>query len=88
MGVLPLQFMPGENVKSLGLTGFETYQITGISGGLSVGKKLAVKAKSDDGQIKEFKVICRIANPAELDYYRHGGILEYVLRQLLQQKSA
>jgi len=88
MGVLPLQFMPGENVKSLGLTGFETYEITGISNGLSVGKELTVKAKSDDGRIKEFKVTCRIANPAELDYYRHGGILEYVLRQLLQEKSA
>ena len=86
MGVLPLQFMPGENVKSLGLTGFETYEITGISNGLSVGKELTVKAKSDDGRIKEFKVTCRIANPAELDYYRHGGILEYVLRQLLQEK--
>ena len=86
MGVLPLQFMPGENVKSLGLTGFETYEITGISNGLSVGKELTAKAKSDDGRIKEFKVTCRIANPAELDYYRHGGILEYVLRQLLQEK--
>ncbi len=86
MGVLPLQFMPGENVKSLGLTGFETYEITGISDGLSVGKELTVKAKSDDGRGKEFKVTCRIANPAELDYYRHGGILEYVLRQLLQEK--
>ncbi len=85
MGVLPLQFMPGENVKSLGLTGFETYDVTGISGGLGVGKELAVKAKSDGGGIKEFKAICRIANPAELDYYRHGGILEYVLRQLLQK---
>ena len=86
MGVLPLQFMPGENVKSLGLTGFETYEITGISNGLSVGKELTVKAKSDDGRTKEFKVTCRIDTPAELDYYRHGGILEYVLRQLLQEK--
>jgi aconitate hydratase len=86
MGILPLQFIPGENVKSLGLTGLETYEIAGISEGLSVGKELAVRTEIADGQIKKFKVICRIANPAELDYYRHGGILEYVLRQLLQGK--
>jgi aconitate hydratase len=45
-----------------------------------------VRAKSDDGKVKEFKAICRIDTPAELDYYRHGGILEYVLRQLLTEK--
>src|SRR3989338_2818245 len=86
MGVAPLQFKAGESLQSLGLTGFETYEITGISDGLALRKDLTVKAKSDDGRIKEFKVTCRIANPAELDYYRHGGILEYVLRQLLQEK--
>ncbi|MGH7773846.1 MAG: aconitate hydratase AcnA [Candidatus Binatia bacterium] len=88
MGILPLQFKAGENVKSLGLTGYETYEITGISDGLKVGKELTVKAKSDDGKVTEFKVTCRIDAPAELDYYCHGGILEYVLRQLLQDKVA
>ncbi|MGH7832696.1 MAG: aconitate hydratase, partial [Candidatus Binatia bacterium] len=84
MGLLPLQFNPGENAQSLGLTGFETYDVTGISTGLSLRQELTVRAKSDDGQVKEFKVICRIDTPAELDYYHHGGILEYVLRQLMK----
>jgi aconitate hydratase len=88
MGILPLQFKAGENLKSLGLTGFETYDISGISDGLKIGKELTVRARGDGGVTKEFKVICRIDAPAELDYYRHGGILEYVLRQLLQEKSA
>ncbi len=88
MGILPLQFKSGENLKSLGLTGFETYDISGISDGLKVGEELSVKARSDDGKVKEFKVRCRIDAPAELDYYRHGGILEYVLRQLSFQKAA
>ena len=82
MGILPLQFKPGENVASLALTGFETYAITGVANGLSVRKELDVKATSDDGQVTTFQVICRIDTPAELDYYHHGGILEFVLRQL------
>ncbi len=86
MGIVPLQFKPGENVKSLGLTGFETYDVAGISAGLKLRQELTVRAKSDDGKVKEFKVVCRIDTPAELDYYRHGGILEYVLRQLLTEK--
>jgi aconitate hydratase len=88
MGILPLQFKPGENAKSLGLTGLETYEITGISQGMQVGKELTVRATSDEGKVTEFKVKCRIDSPAELDYYRHGGILEYVLRQLLTEKPA
>ena len=84
MGIVPLQFEPGENLKTLGLTGFETFSITGIADNLTTGKELSVKATADDGKSTEFKVRCRIDTPAELDYYRHGGILEYVLRQLLQ----
>jgi aconitate hydratase A / 2-methylisocitrate dehydratase len=84
MGIVPLQFKPGENLKSLDLTGFETFDIIGISAGLKLRQELTVKATSDDGKVTEFKVICRIDTPAELEYYRHGGILEYVLRQLLQ----
>ena len=84
MGIVPLVFKPGENLKTHGLTGFEKFAITGISDGLKIGAELGVKATSDQGATSEFKVICRIDTPAELDYYRHGGILEYVLRQLLQ----
>jgi aconitate hydratase len=83
MGIVPLVFKPGENLSSHGLTGFETFDIPGIGPDLKLRQELAVKATADDGKITEFKVICRIDTPAELDYYRHGGILEYVLRQLL-----
>ncbi len=88
MGIVPLQFKPGESAKTLGLTGFETYDIAGITAGLKLKQELTVKAKSDDGKVREFKVICRIDTPAELDYYRHGGILEFVLRQLLNEKAS
>ncbi len=88
MGILPLQFKGGENAASLGLTGFETYEITGIQDGLTVRKELSVRAQSDDGKVKEFKVTCRIDTPAELDYHGNGGILEFVLRQLLLKGSA
>ena len=84
MGILPLQFKPGENLTSLGLTGFEKFDVSGVSAGLKLRQSLTVKATADDGKAKEFGVICRIDTPAELDYYRHGGILEFVLRQLLR----
>jgi len=84
MGIVPLVFKPGENLKTHGLTGFEKFDILGIGPGLKLRQELTVKATADDGKTTEFKVICRIDTPAELDYYRHGGILEYVLRQLLQ----
>jgi len=78
MGVLPLQFAPGESVSSLGLTGRETFTIAGIAGVDSVPRELVVRA--DD---REFSVVVRIDTPKEQEYYRHGGILQYVLRSLL-----
>ena len=84
MGIVPLQFKPGENLQTHGLSGMETFDVVGITGDLKLRQDLTVRAKSDDGKLKEFTVTCRIDTPAELDYYRHGGILEYVLRQLLQ----
>jgi aconitate hydratase len=84
MGIVPLVFKPGENLKTHNLTGFEKFDILGIGPNLKLRQELTVKATADDGEVTEFKVICRIDTPAELDYYRHGGILEYVLRQLLQ----
>ena len=84
MGLVPLVFKPGENLKSHNLTGFEKFDILGIGPGLKLRQELTVKATADDGKTTEFKVICRIDTPAELEYYRHGGILEFVLRQLLQ----
>jgi aconitate hydratase len=82
MGVIPLQFQAGEDATTLGLKGTETYSIAGIADGLAPAKKLTVTAKSDDGSAKTFTVTCRIDTPNELDYYKHGGILQYVLRQL------
>ena len=81
MGVLPLEFEPGQDAASLGLTGRETYEIAGIAQELLPHKKLSVKARHENGE-KTFTVKCRIDTPNELDYYRHGGILQFVLRQL------
>ncbi|QDE66727.1 aconitate hydratase AcnA [Myxococcus xanthus] len=81
MGVLPLQFEAGQDAQSLGLTGHEKFDITGVAQDLAPQKKLTVKATGESGT-KEFTVVCRIDTPNELDYYRHGGILQYVLRQL------
>jgi len=83
MGVLPLQYMPGESRVSLGLTGRETYSISGIAEDLHPGKHLTVTATDDESSTKTFQVVARIDTPVELDYYRHGGILQFVLRQLL-----
>ncbi|WP_018140086.1 aconitate hydratase AcnA [Thioalkalivibrio sp. ALJ7] len=80
MGVLPLQFLPGENAASLGLTGRETFSITGVENGTS--REATVTAVGDDGQRKTFTVRVRLDTPQEVDYFQHGGILPYVLRQL------
>ena len=82
MGVLPLEFEPGQTPTSLGLTGQETYSIEGI-GGLSPRKKLTVHARDDSGKTTTFQTIARADTPEEVSYYQHGGILRYVLRQML-----
>jgi aconitase A len=80
MGVLPLQFKDGQTAQSLGLTGKETFEIAGLNKGAA--KTVKVVAKADDGKTTEFLVRVRIDTPKELEYYQHGGILHYVLRQL------
>jgi aconitate hydratase A / 2-methylisocitrate dehydratase len=82
MGVLALEFKPGETRESLHLTGHEVFEIEGVTG-LAPRKELKVHAKSDDGKEKTFTVIARVDTPEEVAYYRHGGILQYVLRQML-----
>ncbi len=88
MGVLPLQFLPGENVSALGLAGTETFEIVGaqegLDGGFAGGKELEVRATVAGRPATSFRVLCRIDTPQEIAYYRHGGILQYVLRQLLE----
>ena len=83
MGVLPLQFKDGDSRHSLGLTGLETFSISGIAAGLRPGQTLSVHGRRPDGSELAFDVVCRIDTPIEIEYYRHGGILPYVLRQLL-----
>jgi aconitate hydratase len=82
MGVLALEFKPGENRESLGLTGHEVFEIEGVVA-LAPQKEIKVRAKSDGGKEKTFSVIARADTPEEVAYYRHGGILQYVLRQML-----
>ena len=84
MGVLPLQFLEGESRESLGLTGEETYSVLGIAQGLLPGKLLEIEAKAADGTVKKLKASARIDTAVELSYYQHGGILQFVLRQLLK----
>ena len=84
MGVLPLTFNNGENYSSLGLTGRETFDITGIEEGLTPHKTLKVTATKEDGSTVDFKVTANLNSEIEIAYYKHGGILQYVLRRFLK----
>jgi aconitate hydratase len=90
MGILPLQFLAEENAESLGLQGDEIYEIVGLPALLAAkfanGKQVQVRATSADGNVNEFSALVRIDTPQEILYYEHGGILQYVLRQLLATK--
>jgi aconitate hydratase len=90
MGILPLQFPVGQSAASLGLTGEEVYDIDGlgkaVENGFADGRAITVRARAADGKEKTFPATVRIDTPQEIQYYRHGGILPYVLRQLLAQK--
>jgi aconitate hydratase len=86
MGVLPLQFPAGQTADSLGLTGTETFDVVGITE-LNNGKipgTVSVTATSEDGSKVSFQAVVRIDTPGEADYFRHGGILQYVLRSLVK----
>jgi len=83
MGVLPLQFMPGDSAQSLGIQGDETFDIA-VPSGIKPQQRLAIAMTRKDGSTREIAVLCRIDTPIEVDYYRHGGILPFVLRELLQ----
>jgi aconitate hydratase len=86
MGVLPLEFAAGVGADTLGLTGRETFDIGGVAKDLAPGKRLQVTATAEDGSKKTFTVVCRIDTPNEVDYYQHGGILQFVVRQILATK--
>jgi aconitase A len=90
MGILPLQFRPGESRSSLGLTGQEVYDLEGVpqllASNFAAGREVTVRARRSDGGDQTFRAVVRIDTPQEVRYYQHGGILQYVLRQLLAQK--
>ncbi|MFV9504902.1 MAG: aconitate hydratase AcnA [Oscillochloridaceae bacterium umkhey_bin13] len=89
MGILPLQFLPGQNAESLGLTGTEVYDILGltdaIATGFANGRTLNVRVTGPGDQVRTIHALARIDTPQEIQYYLHGGILQYVLRQLLAE---
>ncbi len=85
MGILPLQFQPGENPQTLGLDGSETYSTLNLDESLKPGQTITVQVEHTDGRVSTFDTICRIDTPVEVDYYRNGGILHTVLRQFLAE---
>ncbi len=85
MGVLPLQFKAGVNADSLGLLGSETYDVLGVTNDLKAQQDLTLRITYADGQTKDVEVLCRIDTPIEVEYYKHGGILPYVLREILSK---
>ncbi len=92
MGILPLQFLPEEDPDTLSLNGEEVYEIVGLPALLEAkfagGRQVKVRARSADGVVKEFDALVRIDTPQEILYYEHGGILQYVLRQLLASSKS
>jgi aconitate hydratase len=83
MGVLPLQFLEGTTAQSLGLDGSETFSVTGLSDSIKPGQEVTLVIESKNREQQSVPVKLRIDTPIEIDYYRHGGILPFVLRQLL-----
>jgi aconitate hydratase len=87
MGVLPLEFLPGENRETLGLTGYEVYDILGLTD-LYPRKRVDVVARREDGFEVRFQAIARLDTPVEVDYYKNGGILQTVLLNMLKEARA
>jgi len=88
MGVLPLQFMPGESAAGLGLTGRETFDILGLGGSLTPRQEITVRVRRENGEQMTFKTIARVDSPIDVDYLKHGGVLPFVLRSLLKPAAA
>jgi aconitate hydratase len=83
MGVLPLQFKDGTTAQTLKLDGTETYDVVGLTADIKPQQDLTLKITRKDGAVENVAVRCRIDTPIEIDYYQHGGILPYVLRQIV-----
>jgi aconitate hydratase len=87
MGVLPLQFQEGTSAQTLGLKGSETFSLSGLTGELTPRQQVTLKVRYEDGREQEVPLILRIDTPIEVEYYRNGGILPFVLRQILQHQA-
>ncbi len=87
MGVVPMQFVNGQSAQSLGLSGKERYSISGIGDTVTPGATLEVTVTNDDGTSISFEALCRVDTAIEAEYYRHGGLLPYVLRQMIEQQA-
>jgi aconitate hydratase len=87
MGVLPLQFIGDDSVQSLNITGSESYDLKGLEGEIMPQQRCTLVIHREDGRKDEVTVLLRIDTPIEVDYFRHGGILPFVLRQLLSASS-
>ena len=85
MGVLPLQYEAGQSAEGLGLSGRESFDITGLAAGLSPRQRVTVEARRDDGSVLTFQALARLDTPVEVDYFRNGGILQTVLRSLVKR---
>lgn len=85
LGVLPLQYEDGDTAEKLGLNGTETFTISGIAEGLTPHKSVDVVAENEKGERIKFKAIARLDSLVDIEYYRNGGILQYVLRQFLEK---
>jgi aconitate hydratase len=85
MGVLPLQFHEGVSAQTLGLNGTEVFDLVGLDDKLRPQQELTLQITRADGKVEKVPVRCRIDTPIEIDYYRHGGILPYVLRQIISR---
>jgi aconitate hydratase len=83
MGILPLQFHPADTASSIGLAGNETFTVRGLADGVTPGQEVTVQAGREDGSTLEFPATVRIDEPAEIEYYAHGGILRMVVRSML-----
>ncbi len=88
MGILPLQYLPGQNAETLGLTGRETFSITGVAGGLRPRQELQVSVRAEDGSERQVRVVARLDGEIDVLYYANGGVLQTVLRRLATEGSA
>ena len=86
MGVLPLEFKRGDSIASLGLSGREVFELDGSGPGLRAGGEVTVRATAEEGSVRAFTVIARVDTPEELTAFSHGGIMPYVLRQLVRRQ--